>query len=85
MCLQSVQQGWKDHSIIREESFQQIVLRHLNIHIQKNNQLIFDKGAKAIQWSRVFSTLSDSAGTGPPGTKKRTQIQALHTSQKPNS
>lgn len=36
MCLQSVQQGWKDHSIIREESFQQIVLRHLNIHIQKN-------------------------------------------------
>lgn len=33
--------------------------------------MVFDKGAKAIQWSRVFPTLSDSAGTGPPGTKKK--------------
>ena len=30
------QQGCKDHSIVREESFQQIVLGQLDIHMQKN-------------------------------------------------
>ena len=37
----------------------------------KHKQLIVDKGARATQWSRVFLTLSDSAGTGPPGTQKK--------------